>query len=50
VDPALDDVTGKYFDGLREARANAQAYDLEVRHQLAELTETLVGVATSRLA
>jgi NAD(P)-dependent dehydrogenase (short-subunit alcohol dehydrogenase family) len=50
VDPALDDVTGKYFDGLREARANAQAYDLEVRHQLAELTEKLVGVATTRLA
>jgi NAD(P)-dependent dehydrogenase (short-subunit alcohol dehydrogenase family) len=50
VDPALDDVTGKYFDGLREAKANAQAYDLEVRRQLAELTEKLVGVATSRSA
>jgi len=50
VDPALDDVTGKYFDGLREAKANAQAYDVEVRRQLAELTEKLVGMATSRSA
>ncbi|MBV8099781.1 MAG: SDR family NAD(P)-dependent oxidoreductase [Verrucomicrobia bacterium] len=48
VDPALDGVTGKYFDGLREAKANAQAYDLEVRSQLAELTESLIASAVSR--
>jgi NAD(P)-dependent dehydrogenase (short-subunit alcohol dehydrogenase family) len=45
VDPALDGVTGKYFDGLREARANSQAYDLEVRAQLAEVTERLIAAA-----
>jgi NAD(P)-dependent dehydrogenase (short-subunit alcohol dehydrogenase family) len=43
VDPALDGVTGKYFDGLREAKANAQAYDLEVRRELAEVTEALIA-------
>jgi NAD(P)-dependent dehydrogenase (short-subunit alcohol dehydrogenase family) len=48
VDPALDGVSGKYFDGLREAKANAQAYDLEVRRQLAELTESLIASAVSR--
>ena len=44
-DPALDGVTGKYFDGLREAKANAQTYDLEVRRELAELTEDLIAAA-----
>jgi NAD(P)-dependent dehydrogenase (short-subunit alcohol dehydrogenase family) len=42
VDPALDEIPGKYFDGLREAKANPQAYDLEVRRQLAAVTEDLV--------
>jgi NAD(P)-dependent dehydrogenase (short-subunit alcohol dehydrogenase family) len=44
-DPALDGVTGKYFDGLREAKANAQAYDLEVRRELAKLTGALISTA-----
>jgi NAD(P)-dependent dehydrogenase (short-subunit alcohol dehydrogenase family) len=44
-DPALDGVTGKYFDGLREAKANAQAYDLEVRCELAKLTGELISTA-----
>ena len=48
VDPALDDVTGKYFDGLRDAKANAQAYDVEVRRQLAELTQELIASAIGR--
>lgn len=43
VDPALDDVTGKYFDGLREAKANPQAYDVEFRRQLAAVTAELVA-------
>jgi NAD(P)-dependent dehydrogenase (short-subunit alcohol dehydrogenase family) len=50
IDPALDGVTGKYFDGLREAKANAQAYDLEVRSQLAVLTRDLVATALRRTA
>jgi hypothetical protein len=39
--PELDGVTGKYFDQQREARANAQAYDLNARRQLWELSERL---------
>jgi NAD(P)-dependent dehydrogenase (short-subunit alcohol dehydrogenase family) len=47
VDPALDGVTGRYFDGLKEAKANPQAYDLEARRQLAKLTEHLVTAVVS---
>jgi NAD(P)-dependent dehydrogenase (short-subunit alcohol dehydrogenase family) len=35
-------VTGKYFSGMREARADAQAYDAEARAKLRELSERLV--------
>jgi NAD(P)-dependent dehydrogenase (short-subunit alcohol dehydrogenase family) len=45
ADPALDGVTGKYFDGLREGKANSQAYDLEVRRELAKLTGELISTA-----
>jgi NAD(P)-dependent dehydrogenase (short-subunit alcohol dehydrogenase family) len=48
ADPALDGVSGKYFDGLREAKANSQAYDLEVRRELAKVTEQLITAATRR--
>jgi NAD(P)-dependent dehydrogenase (short-subunit alcohol dehydrogenase family) len=48
VDPALDGVTGKYFDGLREAKANSQAYDLDVRLELAKVTEQLIAGALER--
>ncbi|GAA1870907.1 SDR family NAD(P)-dependent oxidoreductase [Asanoa iriomotensis] len=44
VDPALDEVTGVYFDGEREERVRAQAYDPAFRAALAaraaELTES----------
>jgi NAD(P)-dependent dehydrogenase (short-subunit alcohol dehydrogenase family) len=43
VAPALEGVTGRYFNGTREARADAQAYDLEARRQLRQLSERLVG-------
>lgn len=36
--PDLDDVTGRYFDRTRDARANGQAYDSEARARLRELT------------
>jgi NAD(P)-dependent dehydrogenase (short-subunit alcohol dehydrogenase family) len=45
VDPALDGATGKYFDGLREAKANSQAYDLEARGELAKVTDALIAAA-----
>jgi NAD(P)-dependent dehydrogenase (short-subunit alcohol dehydrogenase family) len=43
VSPELDGVTGRYFDGLREARANGQAYDPEARRRLWELSEELTS-------
>jgi NAD(P)-dependent dehydrogenase (short-subunit alcohol dehydrogenase family) len=42
TDPALDGVTGRYFDRRRESRAHAQAYDRAARRRLRELTEELV--------
>jgi NAD(P)-dependent dehydrogenase (short-subunit alcohol dehydrogenase family) len=43
-DPALDGVTGVYFNGTREARADPQAYDPEARRALRELSARLTGV------
>jgi NAD(P)-dependent dehydrogenase (short-subunit alcohol dehydrogenase family) len=40
-DPALEGVSGAYFNGTREARADAQAYDPEARRRLRELSERL---------
>ena len=37
--------TGLYFDGLRPARANAQAYDATARHNLRTLSQSLSGLA-----
>jgi NAD(P)-dependent dehydrogenase (short-subunit alcohol dehydrogenase family) len=38
-----DEVDGRYFNGLREARANAQAYDADARRALNELSERLTA-------
>jgi NAD(P)-dependent dehydrogenase (short-subunit alcohol dehydrogenase family) len=43
VSPGLEGVTGRYFDGQREARANRQAYDAEARKRLWVLSEELCG-------
>ena len=43
ADPALDGVSGVYFNGTSEARADAQAYDAGARRRLRELSERLVG-------
>jgi NAD(P)-dependent dehydrogenase (short-subunit alcohol dehydrogenase family) len=43
ADPALEGVTGAYFNGTSEARADAQAYDADARRRLRELSERLVG-------
>jgi NAD(P)-dependent dehydrogenase (short-subunit alcohol dehydrogenase family) len=43
IDPELDGVTGRYYDGLRESRAHPQAYDPEARRRLRELSERLVA-------
>jgi NAD(P)-dependent dehydrogenase (short-subunit alcohol dehydrogenase family) len=44
ADPALDGVTGAYYNGEREARADAQAYDPDARRRLFELSERLTGL------
>ena len=42
--PKLEGVSGRYFDGKREARANRQAYDEEAREKLRVLSERLAGL------
>jgi hypothetical protein len=44
TDPALDGVTGRYFDQTREARAVSQAYDTRARARLRAIAEQLTGV------
>jgi hypothetical protein len=44
VSPELAGRTGLYFNGLNEARANAQAYDAAARAQLRALSFALSGV------
>jgi len=36
--------SGEYYNGLRPARANAQAYDAEARGRLRRLSDTLTGL------
>jgi NAD(P)-dependent dehydrogenase (short-subunit alcohol dehydrogenase family) len=45
IDPALEGVTGRYFDRTRETRADEQAYDPEARRRLRELSDELTGLA-----
>src|SRR5215210_2925595 len=41
VSQEVEGVTGRYFDGTREARANRQAHDLQARDRLWVLSEEL---------
>jgi NAD(P)-dependent dehydrogenase (short-subunit alcohol dehydrogenase family) len=43
VSPEAEGVTGRYFDGKREARANRQAYDTKARRRLWVMSEKLCG-------
>ena len=43
--PAVEGQTGLYFNGLHEAKAQAQAYDPDARRQLRELSLELTGVS-----
>jgi NAD(P)-dependent dehydrogenase (short-subunit alcohol dehydrogenase family) len=45
--PELEGVTGEYFERMRPARANLQAYDLDVRHRLRTLSRRLAGLEQS---
>jgi NAD(P)-dependent dehydrogenase (short-subunit alcohol dehydrogenase family) len=44
VAPELDRVSGRYFDRLREAQANPQAYDRAARRRLWSLSMALAGL------
>jgi NAD(P)-dependent dehydrogenase (short-subunit alcohol dehydrogenase family) len=41
--PELEDVTGRFYDRTREARADDQAYDPDARRRLWDLTLALTG-------
>ncbi|MGP4022977.1 SDR family NAD(P)-dependent oxidoreductase [Actinomadura sp. 3N407] len=43
TDPALDDVSGRFYNGLEEARADAQAYDTDARARLRTLSDELTA-------
>ncbi len=43
TDPALARVTGRFYDGRREARAHPAAYDAGARAQLRDLTARLLA-------
>jgi NAD(P)-dependent dehydrogenase (short-subunit alcohol dehydrogenase family) len=44
ADPELDGVTGRYFNGLRDAEPHPQARDPEARRRLRQLTDQLCGL------
>jgi NAD(P)-dependent dehydrogenase (short-subunit alcohol dehydrogenase family) len=44
VSPEIEGCTGEYFDGLHPARASAQAYDLQARRRLAQVSARLTGL------
>jgi hypothetical protein len=43
TDPALDTVTGKFFDGLTIVRAHPHAYDQQFRRRLRQVTDHLLA-------
>jgi NAD(P)-dependent dehydrogenase (short-subunit alcohol dehydrogenase family) len=43
TDPALDAVTGQFFDGLETSRARPEAYDPRFRAELSEITDRILG-------
>lgn len=43
TDPALEGVSGAYFNGMRESEADPQAYDPDARRRLAELSDELLA-------
>jgi NAD(P)-dependent dehydrogenase (short-subunit alcohol dehydrogenase family) len=47
-DPALETVTGRYFDMTKEARALPQGYDGRARVRLRTIAEQLTGVSVSQ--
>jgi NAD(P)-dependent dehydrogenase (short-subunit alcohol dehydrogenase family) len=48
--PAVEGQTGLYFNGLREAKAQAQAYDPDARRRLRALSLELTGLSAEGVA
>ena len=48
--PAVEGQTGLYFNGLQEAKAQAQAYDPDARRQLQALSLELTGLSAEGVA
>jgi hypothetical protein len=48
--PAVEGQTGLYFNGLREAKAQAQAYDPDSRRRLQALSLELTGLFVEGVA
>ena len=48
ISPALENVTGKYFDVNTEAKANTQAYDEKARKRLWDLSVQLTGLLQTK--
>jgi hypothetical protein len=43
VSDEVEGMTGRFYDGVGESRADPQAYDPEARRRLWELSEELTG-------
>jgi hypothetical protein len=43
VSDEVEGITGRFYDGVGESRADGQAYDPEARRRLWELSEELTG-------
>ncbi len=50
ISPDLEGRSGLYFNGQREARADAQAYDAKARQQLKTLSLELTGLSAKKAA
>jgi hypothetical protein len=48
TDPALSDTTGRFFDRIRETRANPQAYDPDARLRLWDTSVELTKATEPR--
>jgi NAD(P)-dependent dehydrogenase (short-subunit alcohol dehydrogenase family) len=46
VSPALENVTGRYYDGLLEGQAIDQAYSQDARRRLHKMSDQLTGLAS----
>src|SRR5918911_624218 len=47
ISSELEGISGRYFDGERESRANDQAYDRDARERLWAMSEELCGLTAS---